>query len=52
MNAAVTPPDFTIPLNKQIFCFELSRHEFASNLCVIALQNKIVLGLIGYPVSN
>lgn len=51
MNASVTPPTHSIPLNKQIFCFELSQYECFSNLFVAALQHKIVLGQISFPVS-
>lgn len=52
MNAALSPPTFVISLIKQIYCFELSPYESSSNLFCAALQNKIVLGLLRFPVSR
>lgn len=51
MNASVTPPNHSIPLNKQIYCFQLSRNECFSNLFCAALQHKVVIGQISFPVS-
>lgn len=51
MYTSLTPPTFVIPLNKQIYCFEISPYDASSNLFVAALQTKIVLGLFQLPVS-
>lgn len=51
MNTSATLPTHTISLNKQIYCFEVSRFEWSSGLFCAALQNKIVLGLIHFPVN-
>lgn len=52
IHAPFTPPNFVIPLNKQIYCFEISPYESSSNLFVAALQNKIVLYLVQFPVRR
>lgn len=50
MHATLTSPSFVIPLNKQIYCFEISPYDATSNLFCAALQNKIVVGLFQLPV--
>lgn len=50
MRSSGTQPTHSIAFNKQIYCFELSQSEWSSNLFGAALQNKIVLGLIRFPV--
>ncbi|XP_031640434.1 nucleoporin Nup37 [Contarinia nasturtii] len=52
MHTSLTPPNFVIPLNKQIYCFKISPYEASSNLFVAALVNKIVIGLLHFPEDN
>lgn len=51
MNASITSPTHSIPLNKQIYCFQLSRYDCLSNLFCAALQHKVVIGQISFPVN-
>lgn len=52
MNKSSTPPSHMISLNHQIYCFELSQYEYSTNLVCAALENKIILGLLQFPVSR
>lgn len=45
-------PSHTIDLEKQIYCFELSGYEWSQNLVCIAVQTKIILGIVKFPVSH
>ena len=45
-------PTYTISLSDQIYCFELSSYEKSQNLAVVAVVNKIILGLIKFPVRS
>lgn len=50
MHTAFTPPSHTITLNKQIYSFQLSPYDYSANLFCAALKNKLILGLIRFPV--
>ncbi|KAJ6648733.1 Nucleoporin Nup37 [Pseudolycoriella hygida] len=45
-------PSHTIDLDKQIYCFELSAYEWSQNLVCIAVESKIILGLIKFPEDS
>lgn len=51
MNASSTPPTHTISLHRQIYCFKISDFEGSANVFCAALENKVVLGLLHFPVS-
>lgn len=46
-----TPPAHVISLNEHIQCFELAGYECCQNLAGIAVDGKIVLGVVRFPVS-
>lgn len=50
-NQLYTEPAHVISLDDQIQCFELSGYEWSQNLVCIAVQSKIILGIIKFPVS-
>lgn len=52
MKGPMQSPTHTINLNDQIFCFELSPYEWSQHLCCIAVQNKLILALIKFPVTT
>lgn len=45
-----TPPSHIIALNEQIQCFQLAGHESCQNLVGIAVEGKILLGIVRFPV--
>ncbi|KAG4066524.1 hypothetical protein HA402_007160 [Bradysia odoriphaga] len=45
-------PSHTIDLGKQIYCFELSGYEWSQNLVCIAVQSKIILGVVRFPEDS
>lgn len=45
-------PTHTINFSDKISCFELSSYEFTKNLICVALSDKIILGLLQFPVSS
>ncbi|XP_017079857.1 nucleoporin Nup37 [Drosophila eugracilis] len=49
---AVTEPDFTIPLNSNIQCFEICTNDFAYNLMAVALKKQLMLILVGLPEES
>jgi hypothetical protein len=46
------PATYSISFNDKILCFEFSPFEFSRNLVAIALPDKIILGLVGFPVRG
>lgn len=46
-----TPPTHVISLNEHIQCFELAGYECCQNLAGIAVDGKIVLGIVRFPVG-
>lgn len=45
-------PTHTINFSDKISCFELSGYEFSQNLICLALTDKIILGILQFPVSS
>lgn len=45
-----TAPNHLIRLNEKIQCFQLAGHERCQNLIGIAVDGKIVLGVVRFPV--
>jgi hypothetical protein len=44
-------PTHLISFPDRILCFELSSSELTQNLACIALQSKLILGIVKFPVK-
>lgn len=40
-----------INFNDQIYCFEISPYDWSQNLICVAIRNKIIIGIIKFPVE-
>lgn len=52
MQIQYAAPCHSISLEDQIQCFELAGFEWSQSLVCIAVQDKIILGIIKFPVKN
>lgn len=46
------PPTYTLNFPETIQCIEICSSEFATSLCALAADRKIILGYIRLPVRN
>lgn len=51
MKLTATPPSYQIQLSDKINCFDFAANEYAYNLACIAVNKKIVIGIMQFPVS-